>query len=132
MKEEKISCRAHAFSVCRSPSRHVCAIRGEGEDARGRQSTKKNSGVSGAGRREREKQSEKNHAGVERGLYGCLTRCFEPCYTLAYRDFRMYVANYAHFDKLITKELLETFFLLPFLFQPKSCFGTGLYFEVSL
>lgn len=34
MKEEKISCRAHALSVRRSPSRHVCAIRGEGEDVR--------------------------------------------------------------------------------------------------
>lgn len=27
---------------------------------------------------EKEKKSEKKHAGVERGLYGCLTRCFEP------------------------------------------------------
>lgn len=35
VKEEKISCRAHALSVRRSPSRHVCAIRGEGEDAGG-------------------------------------------------------------------------------------------------
>jgi len=130
MKEEKISCRAHALSVRRSPSRHVCAIRGEGEDARGRQSTKKNSGVSGAGRREREKQSEKNHAGVERGLYGCLTRCFEPCYTLAYRDLRMYVANYARFDKLITNS--GKFLSPPLSLLPKSCFGTSLCFEVSL
>lgn len=32
MKKEEISCRAHASSIRCSPSRHVCAIRGKGED----------------------------------------------------------------------------------------------------
>jgi hypothetical protein len=47
----------------------VCAIRDEGEDAGGRQGTKKNSGVSGAEKREkekerrREKESEKKPSG---------------------------------------------------------------------
>ncbi|KYN33816.1 hypothetical protein ALC56_11892, partial [Trachymyrmex septentrionalis] len=63
MKEEKISCRAHALSVRRSPSRHVCTIRGEGEDAQGETGHKeKFGGVWSRQERKRETERKKRTA----------------------------------------------------------------------
>lgn len=58
VKEEKISCRAHALSVRRSPSRHVCAIRGEGEDAQGETGHKEKFGGVWS-RQERKRETER-------------------------------------------------------------------------
>jgi len=64
MKEEKISCQAHALSVCRSPSRHVCAIRDEGEDAQGETGHKeKFGGVWSRQERKRETERKKPRRG---------------------------------------------------------------------
>jgi len=112
VKKEEISCRAHASSIRRSPSRHVCAIRGKGERTQ-RQSTKKNLGVSGAGKRDRQEKGEGERGRereetkkLKRGLKAFLfneTRLNRTPLSL-HRDSRMYVANFATFlnpDKLI-------------------------------
>ncbi|EGI66671.1 hypothetical protein G5I_04787 [Acromyrmex echinatior] len=66
MKEEKISCRAHALSVRRSPSRHVCTIRGEGEDAQGETGHKeKFGGVWSRQERKRETERKKTAQGLK-------------------------------------------------------------------
>lgn len=59
MKEEKISCRAHALSVRCSPSRHVCAIRGEGEDVRGGDAEHKEKFGGVWSRQERKRETER-------------------------------------------------------------------------
>ncbi|EZA49184.1 hypothetical protein X777_12593 [Ooceraea biroi] len=65
VKKEEISCRAHASSIRRSPSRHVCAIRGKGEDAEA-EHKEKFRGVWDW--KEREREREKDSENVGRGL----------------------------------------------------------------